>query len=91
MKLSVHITKGAAPLCRLQFSFLSPFGVSKGLSAALVLKKLKFYVKVFSYDGQGAVRRSILYADRSCFLLFLFYFAQALWRTIPLFPIRQVS
>ena len=29
-------------------------------------KMLKFYVKVFLCDGQGTVRRAILYVDRSC-------------------------
>ena len=39
---------------------------------------LKFYIKGFLGDGQGAVMRAILYADRSCFIVLLI-FLQSHW------------
>ena len=40
------------------------------LALAVLDKMLKFYVK-FLCDGQGTVRRAILYADKSCSTFFL--------------------
>ena len=50
-------------------SFALPHGIgcSIGIGCGVSVSKiLKFYEKVLLYDGQGTVRRAVLYIDRSC-------------------------
>ena len=44
------------------------------------MSHFKVFIKVFLYDGQGSVRRAILYTYRSCLCIVLEYYKQDNYR-----------